>query len=132
MGLPQFSITEPSRFRSICMTHLDAPPYAAVDTRGAPPSIAAAVLADRGQQPINRGADQRQNPCPQPLLQQQTAVLIERFHQLRQQRMKPLAALPGTGFPLRYQCLNHLGAVTATVLAPQAALLPIRSLVQPA
>jgi hypothetical protein len=60
------------------------------------------------------------------------AVVLERFHQLRQQRIQPLAAQPVAGFSQRYQYLNRLGAVIATVLALQADLLLIRSLVQPA
>lgn len=45
--------------------------------------------------------------------------------------MQALAAQPVAGFPQRHQRLNHLGAVTAAVLAAQAALLLICPLVQP-
>jgi hypothetical protein len=60
------------------------------------------------------------------------AVVLKRIHQLRQQGMEPFAAQPITGFPERHQRLNHLGAVTAAVLAALAALPLIGLLVQPA
>ncbi len=46
--------------------------------------------------------------------------------------MEALAAQPITGFPHRHQRLDHLGAVTAAVLASLAGLLMIGLLVQPA
>lgn len=112
--------------------HLHASPHAAVGPGRAPPSIPPTALTDRGQQPINRGAAHRQNPGPHALLKLQVAVVLKRLHQLRQKGMEPLAAQPVAGFPERHQRLDYLWAVAAPVLAPQAALLPIRSLVQPA
>ena len=61
----------------------------------------------------------------------QVALLLQRFHQLRQQGMEPLAAHPITGFPERHQRLNHLGALATPVLASLAALPLICPLVQP-
>jgi hypothetical protein len=60
------------------------------------------------------------------------AVVLKRFHQLRQQGMEPLAAQPITGFSERHQRLNHLGAVAAAVLAALAALPLFSLMVQPA
>jgi hypothetical protein len=59
-------------------------------------------------------------------------VVLKRVHQLRQKGMEPLAAKPITGFPQRHQRLNHLGPVTAAVLAAEACLPLLELLVQPA
>ena len=108
-----------------------APPHTAMGPGSAPQSIAPTALTDRGQQPINRGAAHRQHPCPHGRLKLQVSMVLQRFHQLRQQGMEPLAAEPITGFPERHQRLNHLAAVATPVLASLAALPLIRPLVQP-
>ena len=57
--------------------HRHPPPHGAVAPGRAAPAVAAALLADRGQQPIDRGTAYRQHRLPHRRLQRQVPVALE-------------------------------------------------------
>jgi hypothetical protein len=76
----------------------------------------AALLADRGQQPIDRGAAHRQQRLPHLELEVQVATALEGLHQQRQQRLQSLAAQPIARHPERHQSFHDIRAVPAAVM----------------
>ncbi len=90
-------------------SHRHPSPDGAVGPRREAPAIAAAGLADGGQQPIDRGAAHGQQRFPHRRFQLQVSVTLQGFHQQWQQRMQSLAAEPITGLPQRHQGCGESG-----------------------
>ena len=96
--------------------HRNPPSHGAVGPGRVAPAIAAALLADRGQQLVDRGAAHRHQRFPYRRLQRQAPVALERLHQQRQQRLQPHAVQPISRLPQRHQRLHHLGAIAPAMV----------------